>query len=94
MEIQNSLFKFLCNYNLFFLVTHKKKIINKTVAKKDKKLSKTDCSKHHQKKSGKVKNPPANARDMVSISGSGRSPTEGNGTHSNSYWENLIDRGD
>ena len=29
-----------------------------------------------------VKNPPANAGDLGSISGSGRSPGEGNGNHS------------
>ena len=35
-----------------------------------------------------VKNPPANAQDTGSIPGSGRSPGEGNGTHSSILvWE-------
>ena len=35
-----------------------------------------------------VKNPPANARDTGLIPGSGRSPGEGNGTHSSILaWE-------
>ena len=37
-----------------------------------------------------VKNPPANASDMGSIPGSGRSPRVGNGNLLQySYWENL-----
>ena len=42
-----------------------------------------------------VKNPPANAGDMGSIPGSGRSPRETNGNPLQySYLENLMDRGD
>ena len=41
-----------------------------------------------------VKNPPANAGDSGSISGSGRSPEEGNGNPLQySYLENPMDRG-
>ena len=41
-----------------------------------------------------VKNPPANAGDMVSIPGSGRSPEEGNGNPLQySCLENPVDRG-
>ena len=41
-----------------------------------------------------VKNPPAKAVDMGSISGLGRSPGEGNGNPLQySYLENLMDRG-
>ena len=41
-----------------------------------------------------VKNPPANAREMGSITGSGRSPGGGNGNpHQYSYLENPMDRG-
>ena len=41
-----------------------------------------------------VKNPPANAVDMGSISGPGRSPGEGNGNpRQYSYLESLVDRG-
>ena len=42
----------------------------------------------------KVKNPPANAGDVGSISGSGRSPGEGNGNPLQySCLENPMDRG-
>ena len=42
-----------------------------------------------------VKNLPANAEDVSSISGSGRSPGEGNGNPLQySFLENPIDRGD
>ena len=41
-----------------------------------------------------VKNPPANARDVASVSGSGRSPGEGNGNSFQcSCLENPMDRG-
>ena len=41
-----------------------------------------------------VKNPPANARDVGSIPGSGRSPGEGNGnTFQDSCLGNSMDRG-
>ena len=41
-----------------------------------------------------VKNPPANAGDMGSIPGSGRSPREGNGNALQySCLENAMDRG-
>ena len=41
-----------------------------------------------------VKNPPASARDVGSIPGSGRSPGEGNGNPLQySYLENPMDRG-
>ena len=41
-----------------------------------------------------VKNPPANAGDMVSIPGSGRSPGKGNGNpFQYSCLENPVDRG-
>ena len=41
-----------------------------------------------------VKNPPANARDVSSVSGSGRSPGEGNGTpFQYSCLESPVDRG-
>ena len=41
-----------------------------------------------------VKNPPANARDMGSIPGPGRSPGEGNGNPLQySFLENPMDRG-
>ena len=40
-----------------------------------------------------VKNPPANARDMGLIPGSGRSPGKGNGNPLQCYWEYLMDRG-
>jgi len=41
-----------------------------------------------------VKNPPANARDVGSIPGSGRSPGEGNGNPLQcSYLEKPMDRG-
>ena len=41
-----------------------------------------------------VKNPPANAGDMGSVPGSGRSPEEGNGILLlYSYLENSMDRG-
>jgi len=41
-----------------------------------------------------VKNPPANAGDVGSIPGSGRSPGEGNGNPLQySCWENSMDRG-
>ena len=44
--------------------------------------------------SSAVKNPPANAVDMGSISVSGRSPGERNGNPLQySYLENLMDRG-
>ena len=40
------------------------------------------------------KNPPASARDVDSILGSGRSPGGGNGNAlQHSCWENPIDRG-
>ena len=42
-----------------------------------------------------VKNPPANAGNMGSIPGSGRSPGEGNGNPLQySYLRNPMDRGD
>ena len=40
-----------------------------------------------------VKNPPANAGDMGSIPGSGRSLGEGNGTHSSILPGKSMDRG-
>ena len=41
-----------------------------------------------------VKNPPANAGDVGSIAGSGRSPGEGNGyPHQYSCLQNPMDRG-
>ena len=41
-----------------------------------------------------VKDPPANAGDVISISGSGRCPGEGNGNpHQYSCLENPMDRG-
>ena len=41
-----------------------------------------------------IKNPPANAGDLSSIPGSGRSPEEGNGNPLQySYLENSMDRG-
>ena len=41
-----------------------------------------------------VKNPPANAGDMSSILGLGRSPGGGHGTPlQHSHWENSTDRG-
>ena len=41
-----------------------------------------------------VNNPPANAGDVSSISGSGRSPGEGNGNLLQYAWEeNPVDRG-
>ena len=40
-----------------------------------------------------VNNPPANARNLGSMPGSGRSPGKGNGNPLQSSWlENLIDR--
>ena len=41
-----------------------------------------------------VKNPPANAGDVGSVPGLGRSPGEGNGNPLQySCWENSMDRG-